>query len=115
MSNDPSRKLKGMSGILIALAVIGLLVGFVLLNGAHGSEESMTAWNVMVLSVVSLFFSIAAYFAACCVEYRNDLIKQQNDLLEKQEARVIKKEFEEHEAAKAKAKAEAEAAEKSAE
>lgn len=103
MSNDPSRKLKGMSGIMIALAVIGLFVGFVLLNGAHGSEESISAWTVMLSSIVFLFFSIAAYFAASCVEYRNDLIKQQNELLEKQEA------------AKAKAKAEAEAAKKSAE
>lgn len=122
MSNDPSRKLKGMSGIMIALAVIGLFVGFVLLNGARGSEESISAWTVMVSSIVFLFFSISAYFAASCVEYRNDLIREQNELLKKQEARVIKKEFEEYEAAKAEAKAkakaaraEAEAAKKSAE
>ena len=95
MSNDPSRKLKGMSGIMIALAVIGLFVGFVLLNGARGSEESISAWTVMVSSIVFLFFSISAYFAASCVEYRNDLIREQNELLKKQEARVIKKEFEE--------------------
>lgn len=112
---DPIGKIQWLLGLIITVAILTIIGGVISLTGASNAAALSTGWTMVGGGIGGLVSGIFAFMISDCVEYRNHLIREQNELLKKQEARVIKKEFEEYEAAKAEAKAKAKAARAEAE
>lgn len=111
---DPGGKLSKLGDFFLCISGLAIVAGIIFLCSAQKSELQ-TGWTMVGGGISLLLVGLGIGFVGDCVEYRNHLIREQNELLKKQEARVIKKEFEEYEAAKAEAKAKVKAARAEAE